>query len=150
MLRYRATTPFYKANDLYRYDNKNVIYCAYVGTYNNEPLYKYGKSAKLFEREYKAHRNNFDTFQMQFVKITDNKDVVEDMFEKELQIRDIHRSFVINSKKQTELFTVNDLYDIDYVHDLLVRIIRDNPSYEVKLLRQRIRRLQQQLKTMSS
>jgi hypothetical protein len=144
-----SSVPFYKAHDLYKYDHKNVIYCAFVGVHNNEPLYKYGKSTKLFEREYKAHRHNFPVFQMQFVKLTDNKDIVEDILERELQIRDIHRSATINAKRQTELFTVNETYDIEYVHDLLVRIIKDNPSYEVKLLRQRIIRLQQQIKEMS-
>lgn len=138
---------FYTHNDLYKFDNKNVIYIAYVGNINSEPIYKYGKSAKLFEREYNAHRKNFDTFQMQCVKITDNKDIVEDLFEKELLIRDIHRQIVINSKRQTELFTTTDNYNFSYIIKMLGRLIKDNPSYEVAMLQKKIQQLERKIKT---
>lgn len=139
---------FYKENDLYRFDNKNVIYIAYVGCINNEQIFKYGKSAKLFQREFQSHRNNFNTFDMRLVKITDNKDVVEELFEKELLIRNIHRNLVINSKRQTELFTVTEEYNIEYIRKLLNRIIKNNPSYEVLMLKRKIEKLEAKLKNL--
>jgi hypothetical protein len=142
-----AQRSFYKEHALYKYDNRNVIYVAYVGLINEEHVYKYGKSAKLFQREFTAHRHNFDMFDMKHVYITDNKDVVEEIFEKELLIRNIHRTHVINSKKQTELFATNDEYTLEYIHKLLKRIIRDNPSYEVAVLKKKLARLEQQLKS---
>ena len=131
---------------MYKFDNKNVVYIAYVGRHKNEELFKYGKSYKLFRREYMAHRKSFDQFDMVVVKLTDNKDIVEDMFEKELMIRDLHRSLVINKKRQTELFTISDQYSFDYIHKLLCRIIRNNPSYEVEILQKKIVELKAQLK----
>jgi len=142
----RRSVHFYKNNDLYKFDNKNVIYVAYVGNINNEDVFKYGKSAKLFEREYNAHRRNFDTFEMRCVKITDNKDVIEDLLEKELQIRDMHRTLTIKSKKQTELFATTEDYSLEYVCKLLKRLIRDNPSFQVASLKAKIAKLQAQLK----
>lgn len=133
-----SPNPFYKNNDLYRYDNKNVIYLAYVGIIDNEPIYKYGISSKLYQREFTAHRKHFDIFDMQLVKITDNKDIIEDLFEKEIKIRKIHRSLLINSKKQTELFTTTSEFDIEYIKRLMDRLVKDNPSYEVKMLKEKI------------
>ena len=137
---------FYRENDLYKFDNKNVIYVAYVGKYNNEQIFKYGIISKIFKREYLCHRKNFERFEMVSIKITDNKDVIEELFQKELLMRDLHRNLFINNKRQTELFTINDQYSYDYIQRLLMRIIRDNPSYEVAQLKKKIANLQIQLK----
>lgn len=137
-------TSFYNENDLYKYDNKNVIYLAYIGQVNGEEMYKYGKTYKLYEREYKAHRKNFDIFEMQYVKITDNKDVVEDILEKELQIRKIHRKATIKTMNQTELFATTEEYNFDYIKKLLNRIVRDNPSHQVMILKRKLEKLQSQ------
>jgi hypothetical protein len=133
---------FYKANDLYKYDNKNVVYLAYIGRYDNEDIYKYGKSVKLFQREYKAHVKNFELFEMQHVYITDNKDIVEEIFKKELLIRNMNRSLTIYNKKQTELFATSGDYNLEYFNKMMKRIIKDNPSYEVSLLKEKIARLE--------
>ena len=137
---------FYKEHDIYKYDNKNVIYIAYVGKYNKEQIFKYGKSAKVFKREYFNHRKTFDTFEMVSIKITDNKDVVEELFENELLVRNIHRKLVINSTRQTELFAIDNQYSFEYIQKLLHRIIKDNPSHEVALLQKKIDKLKMQLK----
>lgn len=143
-------TSFYKENDLYKYDNKNVIYLAYVGIVNGEDMYKYGKTSKLYDREYKAHRKNFETFEMQYVKITDNKDVVEDLLEKELQMRKIHRKATIKSMNQTELFTTTEEYTFQYIKTMLNRIVRDNPSHQVMLLKRKLDKLQSQYDSLQS
>lgn len=137
---------FYKEHDLHKYDNKNVIYVAYIGNINNEPTYKYGKSAKLYEREYNAHRKNFDIFEMNYVRITDNKDVVEEIIEKEFKIRNIYRCHVINSKRQTELFTINEQYDLEYVLKLVNRVVKNNPSHEVQVLKEKLKKMHTKLK----
>jgi hypothetical protein len=147
-LRVSSSSTFYKCNDLYKYNNKNVVYIADVGTYNNERIYKYGISGKVFDREYNAHRKNFDHFDMKIIKITDNKDIIEELFEKELQIRNVHRSLIINNKKQTELFTINDHYSFIYLQKLLNRLIKDNPSYEVALCKKKIIRLEKEIKKL--
>lgn len=143
-------TSFYKENDLYKYDNKNVIYLAYVGIVNGEEMYKYGKTSKLYDREYKAHRKNFDIFEMQYVKITDNKDVVEDLLEKELQMRKIHRKATIKTMNQTELFTTTEDYTFQYIKKMLNRIARDNPSHQVMLLKRKLEKLQSQYDSLQN
>lgn len=141
---------FYKKVPLYKYDNKNVIYIAYVGEYKNEPIYKYGKSTKLFEREFRAHRKNFEQFEMRHVHITDNKDVIEEMFEKELLIRNIHRTLVINDKKQTELFTTTEDYSLEYLIRLLKTMIKKNPSFEVAQCQATIQKLKHELAVLKA
>lgn len=145
-LNYNKPFNFYNENALYKYDNKNVIYVAYVGYINNEDTYKFGISSQLYEREYNAHRNNFDIFDMKLVKITDNKDIVEDLFKKELKIRNLHRIHTINTKRQTELFVTTPEYSFDKICKLLIRLIKDNPSYEVAMLQEQIKKLKLQLK----
>jgi len=137
---------FYKNNDLYKFNNKNVIYVARVGIINNEEIYKYGISGKVFEREFNVHRKNFDNFEMKLIKITDNKEVVEDIFEKELLIRNLHRKIKINNKKQTELFTLNNNYTFNYINKLLNRIIEDNPTYSNIIYQEKIKNLEKELK----
>jgi len=144
-LRVKCGSVFYKKNDLYKFNNKNVIYIADVGRYKDEHIYKYGISGKIFEREYNAHRKNFDHFDMKVIKITDNKDVIEELFEKELMIRNIHRTLTINNKKQTELFTVNENYSFDYLNKLLCRLIKNNPSFETAKNLKTIAKLKKEL-----
>lgn len=141
---------FYKANDLYKFDHKNVVYMAYVGNVNGEEMFKYGKTCKLFEREYNAHRKNFERFDMHCVKITDNKDVVEELFEKELQIRNVHRTAIIKTKRQTELFTITEDYPLEYITNLLGRIVKDNPSYEVMMHKKRIEKLKTMIESLEN
>ena len=143
-------TAFYKGNDLYKYDNKNVIYLAYVGRYNNEDIFKYGKSVKLFQREYKTHVKNFEFFEMQHVYITDNKDIVEEILKRELLIRNLARTMVIQKKNQTELFATSDHYNLAYINRLIKRIIKDNPSYEVSLLKEKISRLESNILSLKN
>jgi hypothetical protein len=147
-LRVNCGSSFYKNNDLYKFNNRNVIYISNVGNYKKEEIFKYGISGKIFEREYNAHRKNFDHFDMKIIKITDNKDIIEDLFEKELKIRDLHRTIVINGKKQTELFTINENYSFEYLEKLLNRLIEDNPSFESIQYKKKIASLEEEIKTL--
>ena len=149
-IRVKCGSHFYKKNDLYKFNNKNVIYIADVGKYNGEQIYKYGISGKIFEREYNAHRKNFDHFDMKIIKVTDNKDIIEDLFEKELMIRNLHKSLVINNKKQTELFTINENYSFDYLNKLLCRLIKNNPSFEASKYIKKITLLKKEISILKN
>ena len=134
-------TSFYRTHDITKFENKNVIYIAYIGRFDNKHHYKYGKSFNIFNREYKQHRKTFPVFEMQKIKITDNKDYIETLFEKELKIRNLYTTLKFNKKIQKELFYVDDTYSFDYVTRLLDRLVRNNPSYEVNKLRQKLDKL---------
>lgn len=137
---------FYRINDITSFASKNVVYIAYVGRYNRKDVYKYGKSCNIYDREYLKHRRSFDTFEMRYIKVTDNKDIVETLFERELKIRNLHTEMSINSKRQTELFCTNKTYDYEYIRKMLDRIVRNNPSHEVRVLKERLKRANDKLK----
>jgi len=117
---------FYKTVPVTRFDQKNVIYLAYVGMHNQLDTYKYGKSANVYQREMTAHRKNFGKdFDMRGIYETNYKDQVELLLAKELKVRDLHKSMTINDHKQTELFITTPIYTFEYVESLLKDIIYD-------------------------
>ena len=106
------------------YDNKNVVYIAYVGKYDAKYTFKYGKSTDVFQREMGSHRKNFERFDMLYIHTTNFKDQVECLLKKELLLRDLHTSLVINEKHQKELFQLKRKSDIKYVNDIVCGIIQ--------------------------
>lgn len=113
---------FYKKNYYYRFHDKNVVYIAYVGKIGRKDTFKYGVTKNLFKREYEQHRKTFSKFEMCHVKPTYNIYQAEDLLEKELKLRNMHTTMRINDKLQTELFTVNSDFDIDYIKKLVNHI----------------------------
>jgi len=63
---------FYDDHNLFEYDGCNVCYIAYIGEHDGIPLFKYGITFDYYRREYKEHRNTFDTFQLLYLRQTDN------------------------------------------------------------------------------
>jgi hypothetical protein len=141
---------FYKKNNITAFDNKNVIYLAFIGRYNNKNVYKYGKSVSVYEREFIKHRKYFDKFEMRYIKITDNKDIIESLFAKELKIRNLHTSITIKNKKQTELFYITKTYSFPYIIQLLNKLIIDNPSYQVQILQEKLKQAKYDLRILKS
>lgn len=116
----------YRTASITKFDGKNVIYLAYVGVHHGTDLYKYGKSSNVYNREMTAHRKTFQPcFEMRGIYETNYKDQVETLLEKELKIRDLHRSYEINGKRQTELFVSTEEYDFPYIETLVKDIIYD-------------------------
>lgn len=137
---------FYKTHDLFKFHNKNVVYMAYVGKYNDKQVYKYGVSSNVYNREYLQHRKQFEEFTMCWIKTTANMTQAEDLFEKELKIRDLHLTMTINNKKQTELFSPSDDYSFDYLQRLFGRITR----HVDKDIIQEVKRLKKEVKTLKA
>ena len=131
---YHKVKLFYDENEISTFDNKNVIYCGYVGFYDGEHLYKFGKSIKVFSRDYKQHKLQFDEFEAMFIFECDNKDVVETLIKKELVVKNLIRQKNIKGKLQTELFTTTDLHNFDKIKDLFKKVIAENqlPSLREK------------------
>lgn len=120
----RQSATFYKqGNLLAKVHNKNVVYIAYVGKYNGKYTFKYGKSTDVFQREMGSHRKNFELFDMMYIHRTDMKDQVETIFEKELIVRNLHKTLVINNKRQVELFQLRRKSDVHKINDILVQVI---------------------------
>jgi phage anti-repressor protein len=63
---------FWNENQINKFDNKNVLYLALIGIFNNERIYKFGKTEQIYTRECKQHQKFFITFKMRFVIECDN------------------------------------------------------------------------------
>ncbi len=109
------------------FHNKNVIYVAYIGKHNDELLYKYGISSRIFVRDYAEHRKAFDVFDLIYIAETDNNAYIETQFQNELKVRNIHRCLSVKNKKYTELFTVNNHFTIDILTSTLDDFIANKP-----------------------
>jgi prophage antirepressor-like protein len=125
-------TKFYDVAIFSDYDNKAVVYIAYVGKYKGEYIFKYGLSRDMFRREYKEHRKIFDLFQVVFIGETDNCEEIETLFEKELKIRYLHRELTIGGKSQTELFTITTKYAYTFFVSMMQNLIANHKLPAIK------------------
>jgi hypothetical protein len=123
---------FLPEEDLYEYMNTNVCYIAFIGVYNNEPLYKIGISYDYYRREYQEHRKIFDQFNLIFLRRTDNNRTIENIFKKECMMSDIYREREFKGKNRTELFTTTEKYTIQRIMNLMNKLIDENPTKEIK------------------
>lgn len=123
---------FYEDNYISNYFGKNCLYMAYVGIYNGVHIFKFGLTRRMFERDYLEHRKSFDKFMVIFIGECDNDKYVESMFKKELSVRGLDRSLVINGKTQTELFTITTKFDDEFFVTMMTDLIKDNPLPAVK------------------
>jgi prophage antirepressor-like protein len=118
----------YDKSTFSNYDKLSVIYIAYVGKRRGEHLFKYGYSLYMFRKDYNNYRKMFNGFEVVFIKECDNCEQVEDLFEKELESRHLHREHMINDEIQTELFTITMKHTYQSLITLMVELIRDNPD----------------------
>jgi hypothetical protein len=58
------------------YNQKNVLYIGYIGTYNNEHIFKYGLSNQIFKRNYVQHQKTYDKINLHHVVECDNNKIV--------------------------------------------------------------------------
>ena len=125
-------TKFYDSNTFHKFDKVPVVYIAFVGKYEGIYVFKYGISRDMFRREYKEHRKQFTKFDVVFIEECQNCEVVEDLFEKDMKLRNLHREIVINKKKQTELFAVTTQYTYEHAIQYVQQLIKDNPIQDIK------------------
>lgn len=114
---------FYDNASITQFFNVAVMYIAYIGFHYNQHIFKYGLSRNMFRRDYKEHRKNFDQFDVVFIGECDNCEQVEKLFETEVMVSNLHRSFAVNGKNQTELFTVTTKHTYDYFIDFMKKLI---------------------------
>src|SRR5439155_23466440 len=87
--------PFYSENMLINYSNKNVIYIGYIGIYNNEHIFKFGKTCNIYNREFKKHKYTYNKFDIIFIIECQNNEYVEKRFKEELKVKNIDRKSVV-------------------------------------------------------
>lgn len=136
---------FYDNEDLFEYQNQNVFYLAYIGIHKNEPLFKFGISFDYYRREFKEHKKIYSTFDLLFLRRTDNNHTVEELFKKECQIKELYRKLDINGKQYTEIFTINEKNSFDRMRVILEKIIEQYPTKEILERDEKIKNLQNDL-----
>jgi hypothetical protein len=115
---------FYDDHDLYEYDGCNVCYIAFIGVHDGIPLFKYGITFDYYRKEYQEHRKTFDTFQLLYLRQTDNNHAIEGLFTNECKIKNIHVEKEFKGKNRKELFTVNESHSFERMRMIMDKLIQ--------------------------
>lgn len=122
---------FYDTDSISSFYDKTVVYIGYVGKvttkHNDEFTFKYGLSRKMFERDLNQHSKQFDRFDAVVILETDNAELIEKLFERDLKAFHLYRKHVINGKTQKELFTVSHKHTIESLVEHFKTLVCDNP-----------------------
>ncbi len=139
---------FWNENQINNYNNKNVLYIAFIGIFNNERIYKFGKSEQIYTREFKQHQKFFDIFKMKFVIECNNMSFVEKEFKKFLKSINLLKNIEIKENNLTELFTIKEKQNIDYVIHNLIKLVDENPLPIVKNLKDDIKHKNEEIQNL--
>ncbi len=120
---FKSFKPSYEISDLKKLDKQNVLYIGYVGIHNNEQIFKFGKTGDIIRR-IGEHQKSYETFNIQHVVLCDNKDEVENLFNKHLKIKKTHRSLIFNSSNDVELFAINDIFTLDEAKRVMDELVK--------------------------
>jgi hypothetical protein len=132
---------FWNENSISDYNNKNVVYLAFIGYINGIAYYKLGMSKQIYTREFEQHKKTFDTFIMIHIELCDNMMVVENEFKLELKSKNLLRTLEINGKNQTELFITNPQNDIKKIIQNLKDLVIKFPLEVIKETQNEIEKL---------
>jgi prophage antirepressor-like protein len=134
---------FYDDNNISDFLNTNVVYLIAIGIYNGDILIKYGKSSRIFERDFNEHKKTFgDQIKMLAIIPTDNKDEVETIFKKTIKAKSLDIKLEFNGKDRDELFVTNNNFTIEKAIELMQIITKKNPLKSIKEKDERIKELQ--------
>jgi hypothetical protein len=69
MLSYKPVHLYNKDFDISNINEENVVYIGYIGLFENEHTFKFGKSSRIIQRELREHRKTFDMFDIIYAEI---------------------------------------------------------------------------------
>jgi hypothetical protein len=135
---------FYDDNNISDYYTKNVCYLAAIGLYNGYIIIKYGKSGRMFKRDYEEHRKTFGSqFKCVYIIETDNSYQIETLFEQNIKLKNLSVEMIFNGKKRKELFMTCDTFTLENAKKLLSDLVEKNPLLSVEI--ERVKRLDLEL-----
>ena len=152
-------TYFYDENDITPFLNLNVIYMGETGEIiikngKEYMVFKLGKSYRAIDRDFKEHKKSFTNFRMILILHCDNNDVVEDYLKIELKAKNMlcelqkkqkkNDNEIEDNKKQiySETFILTDKFDLNYVMDLMKKLVDDHPLKSIKERDDKIKELE--------
>ena len=134
---------FYDENDIHEYLDCNVVYLGVIGLYDGGYLFKYGKSTRIYDRDYKEHKTTYgDQFKLVLIINTDNGDKVEKIFEQTIKSKGLHRKITFYGKMREELFVTNEVFTAEKAKNLMIEIAKGNPTKDNKLKDEKIKELE--------
>lgn len=139
---------FYKDNLITSYENKHVVYLAYIGKYKNEDILKFGISNNYPRRELKEHRKTFNKYNVVYIEEVERNDEVEKRLKTEFKTRNALRSIKIEGKIRTELIAVNEIFNVNICISLIQQIsmsVRSNSLSNIMALNNTIELLKTEL-----
>jgi hypothetical protein len=132
---------FWNENSISDFNNKNVVYLAFIGYINGIAYYKYGVTKQIYTREFLQHKKTFDTFIMIHIELCDNMIFVENEFKYELKSKDLLKSQEINGRKHIELFITNPQNNIKKIIQILKDLVIKYPLEVIKNSNDEIQKL---------
>jgi prophage antirepressor-like protein len=120
---------FYETHNITDYDEQNVVYLGVIGTCEGGYLVKYGRSSRVFKRDFEEHQVTFGKqFTMVFIMKTDNNNISENKFGNLITTKKLNRKISFNGKEKTELFVTNEFFTLDDAINTFTEIVIDNPT----------------------
>jgi hypothetical protein len=132
---------FWNENSISDFNNKNVVYLAFIGYINGIAYYKYGVTKQIYTREFVQHKKTFDTFIMIHIELCDNMIFVENEFKYQLKSKDLLKSQEINGRKHIELFITNPQNNIKKIIQILKDLVIKYPLEIIKNSNDEIKKL---------
>jgi prophage antirepressor-like protein len=134
---------FYNDNNISDFLDTNVVYLMAIGIYNGGILIKYGKSSRIFERDFNEHKRTFgEQIKMLAIIPTDNNDEVETIFKKTIRAKGLDVKLEFNGKDRDELFVTNNNFTMEKAMELMQIIAEKNPLKSIKEKDEKIKELQ--------
>jgi len=118
-----------------------MIFCL-ISIHDNIPLFKYGITFDYYRREYQEHQKTFDTFQLLYLRQTDNNHTIEGLFTNECKIKNIDVEREFKGKNRKELFTIDESHSFERMEMIMDKLIEQNPTKEHEKYKKEIERLQ--------
>ena len=163
---FNQITYFHDINNFTPYLNLNIVYIGETGemvTINGESkmLYKFGKSSRSIDRDFKEHKKIFTNFKMISIINCDNNDIIEEYLKMELRAKDmlyeppkklrkIKNNVICEVKKINILkpsvfnktFVLTEKFDIISVINLIKNLIDEYPLENIKKQNEKIKELE--------
>jgi prophage antirepressor-like protein len=134
---------FYDDNNISDFLDTNVVYLIAIGIYNGGILIKYGKSSRIYERDFYEHKKTFgEQIKMLAIIPTDNNDEVETIFKKTIRAKGLDVKLEFNGKDRDELFVTNNNFTMEKAMELMQIIAEKNPLKSIKEKDEKIKELQ--------
>jgi hypothetical protein len=120
---------FYETHNVTDYDEQNVVYLGVIGTCEGGYLVKYGRSSRVFKRDFDEHQITFgNQFKMVFIMQTDNNILSETQFGNLITTKKLNRKMIFNGKERTELFVTNEFFTLNNAINAFAEIVTKNPT----------------------